>query len=317
MKSAHRHQLETNALAQRLDVIIERMRPYAATAAGIVVAVVVLMFVWSYVSGSSAARQGAAWDAYHRGVAAMPPNLEQLRRSAEEYPGTKMQQLANITWADGQVYNAARDYFYNRDGALEALRRATSTYQGILQTSDDERLVNRAHLGLARVYEMQNELEKAREEYLKVRGGYETLAKQQAERLAKPETQEAYAWLSTARAPRPKAPSGPGTPGQRPEFTTGDIALPAETPDGDATEAPGAASVEEMLKGFDLGFPKSDEADRYKEGDDEPTDEALRTNGGLPNLEHKEVDPVAPPQSDVETTESAEGPPPSDEKTAE
>src|SRR3990170_2647280 len=102
MKSAHRHQLETNALAQRLDVFIERVRPYAATAAGVVVAVVVIMFIWSYVSGSSAARQGAAWDAYHRGVAAVPPNLEQLRRSAEEYPGTKMQQKADITLAGGQ-----------------------------------------------------------------------------------------------------------------------------------------------------------------------------------------------------------------------
>jgi len=295
MKSAHRHQLETNALAQRLDVFIERMRPYAATVAGVVVAVVVIMFIWSYVSGSSAARQGAAWDAYHRGVVAVPPNLEQLRRSAEEFPGTKMQELADVTWADGQVYNAARDYFYNREAAMEALRRATSRYQGILQTSNDERLVNRAHLGLARIYEMQNELEKARQEYLKVKGGYEEFAKQQAERLAKPEAQEAYAWLATAQAPRPRAPAGPGTPGQRPEFSAGDFPLPGETPDADTTDAAPGESVEELLKGFDLGFPKTDEADRYKTAEEMPATTDAKAKA---EVEKPEVDQGEPATED-------------------
>ena len=31
MKSAHRHELQTNALAQRLDVAIQRLRPYVST----------------------------------------------------------------------------------------------------------------------------------------------------------------------------------------------------------------------------------------------------------------------------------------------
>jgi hypothetical protein len=292
MKSAHRHQLETNALAQRLDVLIERLRPYAAAAAGVVVAVVVIMFIWSYVSGSSAARQGAAWDAYHRGVAAMPPNLEQLRRSAEEYPGTKMQELADVTWADGQVYNAARDYFHNREAAMEALRRATSRYQGILQTSNDERLVNRAHIGMARVYEMQNELDKARQEYLKVKGGYEEFAKLQSDRLAKPEAQEAYAWLATAEAPRPRAPAGPGTPGQRPEFSAGDFPLPGESPDAGTTDTAPGESVEDLLKGFDLGFPKagSDEADRYEPGEQTPAanDTEAPTDAEKPGVDEGE-----------------------------
>jgi hypothetical protein len=304
MKSAHRHQLETNVLAQRLDVFIERVRPYAATVAGVILAVVVIMFVWSYVAGSSTARQGAAWDAYNRGIASVPPNLEQLRQSAEEYPGTKMQQMADITWADWQVMIGSRDYVNNREAAMEALQRATSAYQGILQTTDNERLINRAHLGLGRIYEMQNELEKAREEYGKVTGGYTLFAREQAERLNKPEAKEAYAWLATAEAPRQRAPSGPGTPGARPEFSAGDFPLPGDeaqpSPTGtDPAEATSTEGFEDMLKRFDLGLPKADEADRYEDGEQAPKTD------------------TTPAPAEAESTDPEQDAPPADEKSAE
>ena len=44
MKSAHRHELETNVLAHRLEVYIERYRPYASRIVGVIIAVVVLIF---------------------------------------------------------------------------------------------------------------------------------------------------------------------------------------------------------------------------------------------------------------------------------
>ena len=69
-----------------------------------------------------------------------------------------MQQMADVTWADGQVLMASSNYIYNRKAAMEALNRATSAYQGVIQSSNDERLAGRARLGLARVYEMQNQL---------------------------------------------------------------------------------------------------------------------------------------------------------------
>ena len=73
---------------------------------------------------------------------------------------------------------------------------------------------------------MQNELEKAREQYGLVTGAYANYAKAQAERLATPEAIETYAWLSKAQPPRPVAPMGPGTPGQGPAFSPSDISLP-------------------------------------------------------------------------------------------
>ena len=120
-----------------------------------------------------------------------------------------MQQMADVTWADGQVFIGLANYIYNRAAAMEALDRATSAYQSILQSSDDERLLNRAHLGLARVYEMQNELDKARDEYLKVDGGYAEYAKQQAERLAKPEAKETLCLAGDGRAAAAARADGP------------------------------------------------------------------------------------------------------------
>jgi tetratricopeptide (TPR) repeat protein len=265
MKSEHRHQLGTNALAKRLDVAIERFRPYASTIAGIVLAVVIAMFVWTYLAGSSSARQSGAWDIYNRSVAASPPNLEQLRLAAQDHPGTKMQQMADVTWADGQVFTASQNYIYNRANAMEALTRATSAYQGVIQSSNDERLVSRAQLGLARIYEMQGNLAEAREAYLKVKGAYAEYAKRQAERLASPDTKETYAWLATARPPLPRAPIGPGTPGKTPEFSEGELAMPGgATGTGLPASTPAQGeSIEELLKGLELDFGSEGADDRY------------------------------------------------------
>ena len=57
MKSEHRHELETNALAKRLGVVVEKLRPYAPAVLGIVGVAIVGMIALSYINGASAARQ--------------------------------------------------------------------------------------------------------------------------------------------------------------------------------------------------------------------------------------------------------------------
>jgi hypothetical protein len=252
MKSAHRHELQTNALAQRLEVAVERFRPYVTMIAGVILFVTLAMLIYSFMSKASATRQGDAWNAFNEAIGAAPPNLDDLHSSAQEYPGTKMQELADIAWADGQVFLGAQNYIHNRRAANQALRGAANTYNALLKTSSDEHLLNRAHLGLARVFEMQNQLEKARDQYRKLDGGFKEYGKQQAERLAQPAAVETYAWLEKAQPPRATAPAGPGTPGQRPEFSAGDLSMPDATP-GLMTEPTGEAgpSFEELLKGLD------------------------------------------------------------------
>jgi len=277
MKSEHRHELETNVLAKHLETWVEQARPYMGTVAGILIAVVVAVFGWTIYSNSSSAQQTEAWNAYNSAIESVMPNLEELRKSSEEYPGTKVKELADITWADGQVWMASREYIHVRSGAMEALDRARSAYESVIRSSSDERLVNRARFGIARIYEMQNDLEKAREEYLKVQGGFEELAKQRAEELEKEETREAYDWLAQAKPPRQPALMGPGTPGQLPAFSAGDFQLPGGTPAGTAPGSSGTGegpALESLFQGLDA---ESDApaTDRYEAGENPPAaDEA-------------------------------------------
>jgi len=252
MKSAHRHELQTNWLAHWLEVTIERFRPYVTTIAGVVLAFAVAVLVWSYLSRSSATHQGDAWTAYNEVIGSSMPNLEQLHESAQLYPGTKMRELSDITWADGQVLSASRSYILNRVAAKAAMERAVNVYLGILGSSKDQSLHDRAHLGLARVYEMRGDLQQAREEYLAVQGGYSAFAKGQAERLAKPEAKETYAWLEKAVPPRVPTAVGPGTPGKQPEFSASELELPegAAAPGGSEPAVP-ATSIDELLEGLD------------------------------------------------------------------
>jgi tetratricopeptide (TPR) repeat protein len=269
MKSAHRHELETNALAHRLEGVIDRLRPYSSTIIGSIAAAVILILLWSWISGASSSQRGAAWNEYHQAVGSARPDLEALNRFGEAHPGTEMQQLADITYADGQAFQASANYFYNRGDAKEALTKATSAYQRILNSSNNERLLNRAHLGMARVYEMQNDLAKAKAEYEKVGGGYAEFAKAQIKRLDKPETKETLDWLAKAEPPRTQPPTGPGVPGRHLEFSPGDLSLPEATQGTDTTgtgTADPGASFDEMLKGLRLDAPAEEGAQRYDSG---------------------------------------------------
>lgn len=325
MKSEHRHELETNVLAQRLDAVIHRIQPYLSTIAGVVAALIVVMFAWSYISGSSAARRSQAWDDFNLAVAEVVPDANQLREVAQEHPGTAMQRMADATWADSQVWLAARDYIYNRAAAVEALSKATSAYQGIIQSSDDARLRNRAQLGLARVYELQGKLEEARQEYLKVGGGYQQYAKLQAERLTQPESKAMYAWLESARPPLPQSSLG-GTPsGQRPAFSEGDLGLPGENGARGVTGGQSApdASIDDLLKGLELDLnPPDPKNDRYAPtageapaADAPPADAASATPD-----DGEEKTPAGEPPANSENPPSASEPtatPPTTDKPAE
>jgi predicted negative regulator of RcsB-dependent stress response len=317
MKSAHRHELETNVLAHRLESFIERAGPYVPKVIAGIVTVVVLMLIWSYVSGSSASRSNEAWDSYNYAIGAQPMNMELLHQAAEANPGTQMQQSANVTWADSQAMQASHNYIYNRSAANKALEQAASAYQGVIQSSDDERLLGRARLGLARVYEMQNSLDKARAEYEQVTGPYATYAKAQAERLAKPEAKETYAWLATAEPPRPKAPMGPGTPGQKPEFSPGDLSLPGASDTGATNSGDAKTSSEVYDKLFnDLqGAAKADEnGDRYNPDQPPATDSNPAAPGSTPATGDAKAGETPP--SDEAPKGDAPPATPTDEKAA-
>jgi hypothetical protein len=313
MKSAHRHELETNSLAHRLEVYIERYKPYASQIVGVLVAIVAVIFIWSYLAGSSAARRTEAWDTFNHAVTSTPPNLDDIHRTAQDYPGTPMQEMADVTWADAQVYIASRGYLANRPKALETLDKAASAYQSVIQSSKDDQLTGRARLGLARIYEMQNHLDKAREEYGKVTGAYAKYAQLQVERLAKPDAQETYAWLATAQLPQQKMPAGPGTPGKAPEFTPAEMGLPAGpaaggTEAGKADDTKGAnEAFDSLLKSLKEDSKKGETPDRYKDGQ-KPADKSSAAPAGKDTSPKETKDSTAPTGGGTSESKPAEKP---------
>ena len=130
---------------------------------------------------------------------------------------------------------------------------------------------------------MQNHLDKAREAYRQVTGPYAEYAKQQAARIEKPDAQEAYAWLATAEPPRPKAPVDPGTPGQRPEFSPGDLGLPA-SPGADAGKSQDtkatAEAFENLFKATQQETKTKETPDRYQPGQPPAKDSSSKPTDG-------------------------------------
>jgi hypothetical protein len=199
-----------------------------------------------------------------------------------------MQEFADVTWADGQLWLASRYYIQNRTAADEAANRAIGAYRSLLAVTKNSRIQGRAHFGLGRIYELQNELDKAREEYGKVEGGFKVLAEQRIEQLEKPEVQDVYAWLANAQGPRRTAPAGPGTPGERPRFSPGEIALP----DASGGETEPSVSIDDLFRG--IGETSPTDGERYDEADSDATSDTAEA----PANESKDEAPSddAPPK---------------------
>ncbi|MEQ8838555.1 MAG: hypothetical protein RID07_17255, partial [Lacipirellulaceae bacterium] len=159
-------------------------------------------------------------------------------------------------------------------------------------TASQQSVRNRAQLGLARVYEMHNEPEKAKKAYAAVRGIFETVAQQRLEVLESEPNQKAMDWLATADLPEPASLSG-GLPGVRPDFA-------ADLPETDAQQQPAITkgSIEELLG--KLGEADEDEK-RYDE-----TEEGESSEGEPETSEEDASEEVPSEEETAAETEEAE-----------
>jgi len=264
MKNERRHDLETNELAAGLTQWIKKFKPYTGqmiTGLILLIGVYIGLAIWdSY----GAQRERDAWDAFALASDTNDRELKGLQRVAgdEKHAGTKMQEWAYVGWADRQVLLAQQTYLIDRESANDRLRNALGIYEGMASDASDPQVRNRARFGLARVYELQNKLEEARQQYLLVRGDLEPQAGERAKQLESEEVREACNWLATAELPRRDLTGGQGTIGARPDFD-------AATPSADAGAAP--KSLEDLLGEFNSETPSEE---RYeKESGDEATEE--------------------------------------------
>jgi hypothetical protein len=279
MQSERRHELETNTLAKELNEWGAKIQPYSSA---ILIGVAVLVGIYaaySFWTAHTAAQEREAWDEYQLAVLQGDDELRQVERVArgEDFAGSRMQEWAYITWADRQLWLAAREYLVNREAAKERLNDIAAIYEQFADMAVNADVKNRARLGLARVSEMQNDLDEARRQYALVQGPLKPVADARLKELESEEAEKVTQWLATVELPKRAPPAGGGLPGGRPEF---EATLPdADAGLGDPFEA--SRSLEEILGGLtagDEGAAGSEEdAAGAADAEAEPTDAGTAT----------------------------------------
>jgi predicted negative regulator of RcsB-dependent stress response len=271
MKTERRHDLETNALAGYLGKFIQQVQPYLTVILVGVVVVVGLFALLFYLQKSTTSQQREAWNAYNLAIEQPRVDLDVLKQAAEQNAGDPMANWANITWADGQLFQATQRFIQFRSTADENLKKAESAYQSLLNSSADPTVKNRANFGLGRVYEMRNQIDAARQHYLAVKGGFSELAEDRIKILEQKRTLRTIEWLAKAEPP-PLPALGEINPG------AGGLTPPFKVDEFGATDD--AADDQSLLGDIIKGFGKSedqDNGDRYDGTSDTETDAKPKT----------------------------------------
>lgn len=218
MKSDRRHELQTNELADRIGHWLEDARPFAKTAAAGLVAALVLVFAYLYLTHQSQSRQAEGWDEYFTALNAN--KSEDIQDLINRRSGDTVALFARLHLADGYLAEGGEFLFTDREQAGDKLRLALENYQAVKDEAPRKSaLQQRAMLGLARTREARNEAEEARQEYkaivdLDSKSALALAAQQRLEDLDRPSTKEFLDWFA---AQDPKVRGGLGT-GKRPDF---------------------------------------------------------------------------------------------------
>ncbi len=227
MKTERRHELQTNVLADWLGHQVERLAPYSRAAGGAALAVVAVIGALWYFSAQSSATHEQGWTAYFEGMDSLrqatrnPDRLVTLAQSPD-YQKTAVGYWAAISVGDYYLAEGINNLFNDRAAAKDQLQMALTNYAQVADQTKFPSLAERATLGMARTYEAQNELEKARSTYQAILtkwpdGSYDGESKQRLEDLKLDSTKRFYDWFFTMTPPRTGI-GGPGVPGMRPPF---------------------------------------------------------------------------------------------------
>ena len=267
MKSERRHELAENDLADSVENLAERFRPYVATILTAAIGGLVAVIVGLFVSSRWEASRAESWDAC---LAALTTgNEDAFREVLIRYPATPAAQWAELVLADRAVSEATSLLFQKLDPAndiaRQRLEQAVAAYQGLLAEQPTGMIAERATFGLAKARECLGELDEARR-------GYETLAKEyanspmadlaaaRATELARADTKQFYDWFfeqrataavppasepSDAKAAEPATATAPADDAAKPDATKSETAK-SETakPETAKPEAPAPDAAE-------------------------------------------------------------------------
>lgn len=266
MDSEHRHELEENDLASWLAEKIDGIKPHLPAIGVAVVLMIAGLIGWSGYRASAKAAEADRWRDFAVALEGASPNADLLRQAVDANPGTTVAEWAEITWADGKLFEAANGYFRDRNTADESVDSAIEVYER-MTSAKDRAVSQRANFQLARAFELQGKLEEAREQYARVTGPFAGVATARAEQLTSEDVQEAYQWITATK----NAPAPTGGETALGDFEPDDIALPeVDAADADATLQDLLDTVEEEV---DAAAKAESEAGEEEEGVETPAAE--------------------------------------------
>ncbi len=216
MKSARRHELQTNELADLLGRWVNQAQPYAMPALIIVAAALVGCGLFMWYSSSVKRTTGEAWRSFF--LAMSGQDTEQIQAGLENV-ATNYGDSAAALWAlvvagDVDLNDGLDSLFQDKSVALTSLGNAIEKYEEVLKQlgdgTDQPLLRQRALFGLAQAKEGLGEVDEAAEYYQKaaeVNGADSALAeqaKQRAKALADSDLKNWYFWF---KRQEPKPPS--------------------------------------------------------------------------------------------------------------
>jgi hypothetical protein len=222
MKTERRHELQTNVLASSLAHWVKAAQPYSRAGLAVVIALVVALFAWAYLSTQNTRRVATGWDEYFEALTGRNRDpREQLRDISSRYAGTMVGQWARLTLANLELDDGTNRLLQDRKAAREELRGAKEKFMALQSEATHDTILERATYGLALADEALGELEDARKEYRALaekwpKGPFAAAAKSRADDLDALATKSFYDWL--AKYEPPSVSGEPGTPGARPDF---------------------------------------------------------------------------------------------------
>jgi predicted negative regulator of RcsB-dependent stress response len=215
MKTERRHELQHNELSDHMGVLLERIRPYSAGIAISIIAIVVALMLYSFWQGQQQTQNAEAWEAYFAATQSIVPDLEKLEQVSTQFPREDVGLWARIMLADHQLAEGTEDLFRDRAKARTNLAKAVENYDHVHSNTRDDALRERADIGLARAYEAQGDLEKARQRYQVLlqnspNGPFGMLARERLDDLEKEPAKEFYDWFGKEE-PKPVSTGAPAT----------------------------------------------------------------------------------------------------------
>ncbi|MEX0866247.1 MAG: hypothetical protein WD030_02745, partial [Pirellulales bacterium] len=200
MKSDRRHELQQNELAQRLEVWVEAVKPYASWVVGGVIVGLLIALVITFQRGESQAERDANWNEFY--TAEATNDTEMLKELAARHAGKPLGEITSLTLADYHLREGARQAQQNRSEAQKKFDEAISNYLSVADSARDPMLKNRALFGQAQALEWKMQLAKAREVYEQVEGPLKLQAQQRLATLRQPATAKFYD-VYASHTPRP------------------------------------------------------------------------------------------------------------------